>query len=67
MEEGHQTDTTHDDGARPLVYGAGVMGVMALALGVLTATQGQWFAAGMAFVGGFVLVGGMIMELRPRN
>ncbi len=67
MEHGHRTETTIDDGARPLVYGAGVMGIMALALGVLTATQGQWFASAMAFVGGIVLVGGMVLEMRTRS
>lgn len=67
MEDGHPTETAADDGTLPLVYGAGVMGLMALALGVITATQGQWFGSGMAFLGGVVLVGGMAMELRKRD
>ena len=67
MEHDHFSETTADDGTRPLVYGAGVMGLMALALGVVTATQGQWFGSGMAFLGGIVLVGGMVIELRTRS
>ena len=68
MEHGQTPETVaHADDTRPLVYAAGVAGLIALAMGVYTATQAEWFASGMAFVGGLVLVGGMVMELRHRN